>query len=484
MTRRIRSIKLRLAFTIASLCLGMLAVIGAERPNILFCLADDMSWLHTSIDGDPAIQTPNFDKLAKAGVRFQHAYCSAPSCTPSRAATLTGQAFCRLEEGASLLSTLPGKFSVYPDILEKAGYAVGYAGKGWDPGDWRPAGRTRNPAGPEYASFRAFVEKLETGKPFCFWLGSHDPHRPYKPNSGIKAGIDPSKIIVPPIVPDSPEVRADIADYLYAIQRFDRDVGKAVSELQSRGLLTNTLIAISSDNGMPYPRGKCNLYDWGTRMPLAFSWAGHIPTNRLVTDIVSLTDLAPTFLEAAGLQIPREMTGRSLLPLLLSGKAGRIDKNRDEVFFGRERHDTFRREGELKLGYPMRAIRTDDYLYIRNFKPDRIPSGDSPVKNQDNDRGPAKAFVVRQKDDQSVRPFYQRAYGLRPAEELYDLAKDPKQWNNVAPDKAYETTLAKMRLRLDTVMTTLEDPRRPNGPNPDVFDTYPTYSRPRTNNPE
>ena len=476
-----RTVFRMLVRTLASIFVATFAAAGAQKPNILFCLADDMSWLHTSIDGDPAIKTPNFDKLAKAGVRFQHAYCSSPSCTPSRAALLTGQAFCRLEEGASLLSTLPRKFNVYPDAFEKAGYAIGYSGKGWDPGDWRPSGRTRNPAGPEYASFRAFLEKLEAGKPFCFWLGSHDPHRPYKAGSGVKGGIDSSKIMVPPIVPDSPEIRKDLTDYLFAIQRFDHDVGEAISDLESKGFLTNTLIAISSDNGMPYPRGKCNLYDWGSRMPLVFSWAAHIPSNRILTDMVSLTDLAPTFLDVAGLPIPKEMTGKSLLPLLLSNKAGRIDKNRDQVFFGRERHDTFRREGDLKLGYPMRAIRTDDYLYIRNFKPDRVPSGDNPVKNQDNDRGPAKSFVVGHKDDPAGKPYYDRAYGLRPTEELYDLAKDPNQWVNVAGDKAYETALAKMRLKLDDWMTALQDPRRSHSPNPDVFDTYPTYSRPRTN---
>lgn len=461
----------------ATLFLVTFNIAGAQRPNLLLCIADDMSWAHTGIDGDPAIKTPNIDKLARAGVRFQHAYCSAPSCTPSRAALLTGRAFCQLEEGSSLLSTLPKKFSVYPDLLEKAGYAVGFTGKGWDPGNWRPGGRTRNPVGPRYASFHDFLEKVEAGKPFCFWLGSHDPHRPYKPGSGINAGIDPAKIAVPPIVPDTPEIRKDLADYLFAIQRFDRDIGEAVAELERRGLHNRTLIVVTSDNGMPYPRGKCNLYDWGTRMPLLFSWPGHIPPNRVIADMVSLTDLAPTFLEAAGISVSNEMTGKSLLPTLLSDKAGRIDKDRDQVFYGRERHDTFRKEGEMILGYPMRAVRTERFLYIRNFKPDRVPSGDNPEKNQDNDRGPAKTFVVEHKGDPAVRPFYERAYGLRPAEELYDLTKDPNQWKNVAADKTYDAPLAEMRSKLDRIMTTLNDPRRPHGPNPDVFDTYPVYSR-------
>jgi len=212
-------------------------------------------------------------------------------------------------------------------------------------------------------------------------------------------------------------------------------------------------------------------------MPLLFSWPGHIPPNRVITDMVSLTDLAPTFLEAAGISVSKEMTGKSLLPTLLSDKAGRVDKDRDQVFFGRERHDTFRKEGEMFLGYPMRAVRTEQFLYIRNFKPDRVPSGDNPEKNQDNDRGPAKSFVVEHKGEPTIRPYYERAYGRRPTEELYDLTSDPNQWKNVAADKTYETALAEMRGKLDRIMATLNDPRRPQGPNPDIFDTYPVYSR-------
>ena len=282
---------------------------ASARPNILLILADDMSWAHTSIEGDPAVKTPNFDRLAKSGVRFTYAFCSSPSCTPSRGAILTGQAFCRLEEGGSLLSTLQTKFPVYPDILEKVGYQVSFCGKGWDPGDWRAAGRTRNPAGNQSGSLSAFLEKLPPGKPFCFWAGSHDPHRPYTVDSGVKGGIQLSNIAVPPIVPDARDMRRDLADYFFEIQRFDSNLGILLAELERKNLATNTLIVVTSDNGMPYPRGKCNLYDWGTRMPLAIGWLGRIPPDRVIDDFVSLTDLAPTFLEAAGLPIPKAMTG-------------------------------------------------------------------------------------------------------------------------------------------------------------------------------
>lgn len=450
---------------------------ASQRPNILICIADDMS--AQEIAGGPPGLTSVFDRVAKSGVRFQHAYCSTPSCTPSRAALLTGQAFCRLEEGASLLSTLPAKFAVYPDLLEKAGYAVGCTGKGWSPGDFRPGGRTRNPAGPGFPSFEAFLDKQPDGKPFAFWLGSIDPHRPYKAGSGVAAGIDPKALAVPAVVPDTPEIRADLADYHFEVQRYDGDVGKALQELERRGLLQNTLVVITSDNGMPYPRAKCNLYDWGTRMPLAISWPGKIPAGRVIDDFVSLPDLAPTFLEAAGVAVPKEMTGRSLLPMLTSNKGGKVEPDRDHAFFGRERHDVFREEDGRPVGYPSRGVRTEKFLYIRNFKPDRIPGGDSPTQNQDNDQGPAKTYVVTHQNDPAVKPYYDRAYAKRPAEELYDLAKDPQQHTNVAADPAYAAWVKEMRGLLDREMTALDDPRRPGGENPDVFDSYPVHREAR-----
>ncbi len=443
------------------------------RPNILFCIADDASWAHFGANGEKAIQTPTFDRVAREGVRFPNAFCSSPSCTPSGAAVLTGQAFSRLEEGGNLWGTFTARFADYPHLLE-----VGMTRKGWGPGSIEAGGRTRNPAGPTFKNFDAFLADVPANKPFCFWFGSLDPHRPYEENARRPGDIDLAKIVVPPHLPDTPEVRADIADYLWEIRRFDREVGDLLALLQKNGQLDNTIVVITSDNGMPFPRAKTNLYDWGARLPLTVRWPAKIKTpGRVVTDFVSFTDFAPTFLEAAGVKSPKEMTGRSLLSLLTSEKSGRIDKSRDRAYTGRERHDNFRRENGQPVGYPMRAVRTEQYLYIRNFRPERLPAGDDPGQNQDNDRGPTKSLVVGLKNDATRGRFYQLAYGRRPSEELYDLRADPGQIVNVA-DRA-EHAAAKKRLAADlhAWMKQMGDPRATG--RGDVFDTYPYYGGPK-----
>ncbi|HEO70478.1 MAG TPA: hypothetical protein ENN80_04390, partial [Candidatus Hydrogenedentes bacterium] len=301
---------------------------AAERPNILFAIADDQSWCHTSIAGDPVVKTPTFDRIAREGVLFEHAFCSSPSCTPSRGAILTGQDFWRLEEGASLWSHLPAKFPVYPELLAESGYRVGHTRKGWGPGQLKPGGRDVNPAGPRYKDFEAFLDKTPADKPFCFWFGSTDPHRTYEVGSGAASGMDPDAVNVPPFLPDAPEVRSDILDYLFEIQRFDREVGELLALLNRRGLLETTLVVMTSDNGMPFPRAKANIYDYGVHMPLAVRWPGVIKAGRVIHDFVSFADFAPTFLEAAGLQPTHDMTGKSLMALLASEKEGWFDPQR------------------------------------------------------------------------------------------------------------------------------------------------------------
>ncbi|GIW78511.1 MAG: hypothetical protein KatS3mg105_0318 [Gemmatales bacterium] len=247
---------------------------GAEpaRPNILFAIADDWGWPHAGAYGDPVVKTPTFDRLAKEGILFRHAYVSSPSCTPSRSAILTGQWHWRLEAGANLWCVFPDKFSTYPEILEKAGYFTGVTGKGWGPG------RTETPdrplAGRRYRSFQAFLKERPKGKPFCFWLGSSDPHRPYQEGSGEKSGMDLSRIKLFACFPDHPVVRSDVADYYYEVQRFDRLVGSALQSLAAIGELDNTLVFMTGDHGMPFPRCKANNYDSGTRVPLAARVAG------------------------------------------------------------------------------------------------------------------------------------------------------------------------------------------------------------------
>ena len=178
----------------------------------------------------------------------------------------------RLEDGANLHSRLHAKFKTYPDLLEKEGYVVGYTRKGWGPGTLEGTGRTRNPAGERFKNFAAFLKTVPKGKPFCFWFGSLDPHRPYKRTTEKETGIKLEDVTVPPFLPDVPEVRKDIRDYYFEVQRFDREVGELVAQIEEAGLAENTIVVMTGDHNMPFPRAKTNLYDCGTHVPLAVRW--------------------------------------------------------------------------------------------------------------------------------------------------------------------------------------------------------------------
>ncbi|MHC4647664.1 MAG: sulfatase-like hydrolase/transferase [Planctomycetota bacterium] len=449
-----------------------------NQPNILFAIADDWSWPHASIAGDKVVKTPTFDRVANEGVLFTNAFVSAPSCTPSRGAILTGQWHWRLEEGANLFGTLPAKFAVYPDLLEQAGYHVGYMRKGWSPGSVKPGGRKRNAAGPRYRKFEAFLEARPGDKPFCFWFGSSDPHREYDWQSGVKSGMRLEDVEVPACFPDSEAVRTDICDYYYEVQRFDREVGRILKLIEENGELENTLVVITSDNGMPFPRCKCNLYDLGTHVPLAVRWSKMVKAGRVVEDFISLSDLAPTFLEVVGQAAPSEMTGRSFLNILLSDKAGRVDPGRDKVLTGRERH-VICRNGSV--GYPMRAMRTRNFLYIRNFKPERWPAGEPEWKEDywpqmpygDIDDSPTKRYMMERRDEPEVKKLFELAFGKRPAEELYDLGRDPWQLNNVAGSRRYAQVKTKLAADLTAELKAARDPRVVGGG--DTFEGYHFY---------
>ena len=467
-----------------------------KQPNILFAIADDWSWPHASIAGAKEITTTAFDRIATEGVLFTNAYCSAPSCTPSRGAVLTGQYHWRLEEGGNLWSTLQKKFVSYPGILEKNGYYTGYTGKGWAPGMIQKGGRKQNPAGkafndlrmetPGYISnidyagnFKAFLESRPANQPFCFWYGGYEPHRPYDFGIGLRSGKNPADVMVPSYLPDADTVRQDILDYYFEVEWFDRQLEKMITLLEKAGELENTIIVCTSDNGMPFPRAKSNLYDFGTRMPLAVSWANKIKGGREVTDFVSLIDMAPTFLEAAGIEIPDQMTGKSLLHILLSDKTGPIEASRDHVLVGKERHAWVRQGG---LGYHTRAIRTKDFLYIINFKPDRWPAGD-PLSDKINDPDrpygdidacPTKQFMMDRSTDPAVSYLFKLAFLKRPPEELYDLTGDPGQLNNVAGIAKYKKIKEKLRNQLVTELEETDDPRIFG--KGDIFDKYPYYN--------
>jgi arylsulfatase A-like enzyme len=449
-----------------------------NRPNILFAIADDWSWPHASIAGDRVVKTPTFDRVASQGVLFTNAFVSAPSCTPSRGAILTGQYHWRLEDGANLFGTLPSKFPVYTDMLEQAGYHVGYQKKGWSPGEYKPGGWKRNPAGKRYKNFASFLQERQQGKPFCYWFGSSDPHRGYQWQSGVKSGMKLEDVAVPACLPDSEAVRTDICDYYWEVQRFDRQVGEILKIIEDAGELDNTLVVISSDNGMPFPRCKSNVYDMGTHVPFAASWPGKVKGGRVIEDFVSLCDLAPSFLEAVGLKPTADMTGRSLLDVLLSCKSHRVDPKRNKVLTGKERHVPCR---PGHVSYPMRAIRTHDFLYIRNFEPDLWPAGDPEWQEGywpktpygDIDASPTKTYMMEHRDDPQVKRLFELGFGKRPAEELYDLQKDPGQLNNVAENPKYAKVKRKLASALLAELFATKDPRVLG--TGDAFNKYPFF---------
>jgi arylsulfatase A-like enzyme len=446
---------------------------------LFLAIADDWGWPNAGAYGDPVVETPSFDRIAREGILFSHAFVSSPSCTPSRGALLTGQFHWRLEECANLWSTLPAKFVTYPEVLEDAGYFLGHTRKAWGPGRLQAGGRKQDPTGPAFAGFAEFLAARPAGQPFCYWFGTSDPHRPYEWQWGAASGMSLERVQIPGCLPDTDIVRHDIADYLLEVQRFDREFGAALKLLEETGELENTLVVVTGDHGMPFPRGKSNLYDLGTHVPLAIRWGQGIDVTGRCDDFVSLTDLAPTLLECAGLRPPPEMTGRSLMPILTAEIAVRAKIGRQHVIFGKERHVPSQEIGNLS-GYPSRAIRTHEFLYIRNYRPELWPNGvpdaaHAHIGNSfaDCDNGPTKTLLMERQQEPEFLPFFTLAFAKRPAEELYDLARDPSQVQNVADDPAYAEAKQRLAAQLTDELRATGDPRETGGS--EQFDEYPYY---------
>ncbi len=459
-----------------------------KRPNILLAISDDQSWLHTGALGCRAVHTPAFDRIAAEGVFCSNIFCAAPQCSPNRASLLTGRHLWQNEEAGTHASSFPRHLMVYPDLLEKAGYAVGFTGKPWGPGDWQVSGWLRNPAGNEFnqvktaavpssgiarddyaANFKLFLARKERNRPFCFWYGCKEPHRDYEKGSGLKAGKKLEQVQVPPFLPDTDAVRSDLLDYLLEIEWFDRHLAAMMNLLAERGELDDTLIIVTSDNGMPFPRAKANLYEYGVHLPLAVRYPAAVPSGRRIDDLISFVDLAPTLLQAAGLAAPGMMTGRSFWPLLTADQSGILDSSRDHVLFGRERHTHARPDN---LGYPSRAIRTHQYLYIWNMKPARWPAGDPPGF-YDVDASPSKEDILEHRGQGPSAGFFALAFGMRSEEELYDVAVDPACLNNLAQMESHASIRQALRAKLESRLRMQGDPRMKGS---EIFDSYPRYS--------
>lgn len=475
-----------------------------KQPNILFAIADDQSFPYASAYGVKGVQTPAFDKIAEKGVLFTNAFVAAPQCSPSRAAILTGKNIWQLEEAGTHGSYFPKKFTVFTDLLEQAGYATGFTGKPWGPGNWKDAGWSRNPVGPEFndkvfrsvpakgisktdyfENFKEFYSEKTNNAPFFFWYGGHEPHRVYEDGSGVMAGKELSSAAVPAFLPETDLVKSDMLDFTFEVEWFDAQLGKMLNFLDEKGELENTIIVVTADNGMPFPSAKANLQEYGTHVPLAICWPKKITGNRVVTDMVGMIDLAPTFMEITAIKNVPEMTGRSLCKILFSKEQGRIDSERKYVFTGRERHTHARPDN---LGYPARALRTVDYLYVWNIKPMRWPAGDPAPEEATNptaqsgfkdllpgyhdvDNSPSKQFLIDEKDDWPK--YFDLAYGKRPAEQLYDIKNDPGCVNNLAD--IHEL----LRVKEDLNKVLMDELKKQGDPrvlgNGDIFESYPRF---------
>jgi N-sulfoglucosamine sulfohydrolase len=486
-----------------------------KHPNIVFCFADDWgryASAYRELDKQPSpnhvVKTPNVDSIAKRGVLFNNAYVCAPSCTPCRSALLSGRYFFNCGQGAILNGAVwDSKIPSFPLLLRDQGYSIGKTGKVWSPGTPADApiggqqysyqqsgmsfmnfsehvtaamkkGSSLDEAKQKLAAevrgnFQSFLKAREAGKPFLYWFGPTTVHRTWVKGSGKALWqIEPDQLQgkLPPFLPDVPEVREDFADYLGEIQAWDFYVGTILDELKQSGELNNTIVVISGDHGAPgFPAGKCNLYDFGTNVMLTVA-GPNIPGGRVIDDFVNLMDLTPTFLDIGQAKHPEQINGRSLWPVLMSTKSGQVDPARDYVITGRERHVASARAGNLP--YPQRALRTKDYLYIRNFKPDRYPLGDpgqtmttEEITNNtragyaDMDASPTKAWLVEHRDDQQWKWHVDYAFGKRPGDELYDLKSDPHQIKNVAADPQYAEILKAQQTRLTKLLTEAGDPR-------------------------
>ena len=299
-----------------------------QRPNILFCIADDISYPHMQAYGTPWLHTPGFDQVSQKGLLFQRMYTCNAKSSPSRACIITGRNSWQLEEACNHWPDFPAKFKSYPEVLAENGYKVGATGKGWGPGFANDSlGNARNIVGKMWnqikltpptkgisnidyaANFQEFLRNKSEDQPFCFWYGALEPHRGYEFGSSLKAGKNINQIdSVPSFWPDNEAVRTDMLDYALEIEHFDKHLVAILQILEAAGELENTIVIVTADHGMPFPRAKGQEYEYSNHVPFAMMWKkGITKAGREIKDLLSFIDLAPTILAVAG--IPEDKSG-------------------------------------------------------------------------------------------------------------------------------------------------------------------------------
>ncbi len=467
-----------------------------KRPNIILAIADDWSFGHAGAYGCEWVETPAFDRLASNGLLFSRAYTPNAKCAPSRAIILTGRYSWQLEEAGNHMSIFPAKYGGYVETLAANGYHAGFTGKGWGPGiakdeQGRPraiTGKaysnikapppTRAISNVDYASnFEAFLKDASEGQPWVFWYGTTEPHRGYEYGSGARSGKKLEDVDhVPAYWPDNETIRNDILDYALEVEHYDNHLGRILKTLEERGELENTLIVATSDHGMPFPRAKGQAYDESNHIPLAIHWPKGIRGQGLkIEDYVSFADLAPTFLEVAGLPhgapIMQPITGRSLTTIFKSDQSGQVESFRDHVVIGKERHDIGRPNA---WGYPIRGIVKNDKLYLKNFEIDRWPAGNPETGYLNCDASPTKTWLLNQRRTDGSSALWDLNFGKRSGEEFYDLMEDPDCVNNLVGCETHDSVVEQMRSQLFSTLRTHGDPRMYGAGS--VFDNYPYSS--------
>ena len=426
-----------------------------KRPNIVLMIADDMNWNDCGAYGHANIRTPNIDRLASRGMRFDHAYLTVSSCSPSRSSIITGK-YPHNTGAEQLHWPLPPDSVTFVEKLTAAGYYTAAAGK-WHLGESAkshfsvvyeastagfqlPSGAAAN-ASP---STKRMVARQPSGcenwipalrerpkdKPFFMWLAALDPHREYE--SGV---LDPphrlTDVIVPPHLPDTPDVREDLRLYYDEIGRLDQYVGRVVSELEKQNIADNTMIIFISDNGRPFPRDKTTLYDGGIRTPLIVSWPGQVEHATVSKSMVSSVDLAPTILEAARIEPADSFEGTSFGPVLHDPQVS----VRDYIFAEDHWHD-YEDQG--------RAVANQRFKLIRNDYTDlaSTPSADA-------GRSLTWQAMLKLHRSNRLSRLQQSCFQVpRPRFELYDLETDPMESTNLAKDIRYSKTLLSMQTAL------------------------------------
>ncbi len=463
-----------------------------KPPNILFAIADDWG-LHAGAYGTRWVTTPAFDRVAREGLLFKNAYTPMAKCAPSRAIILTGRHLWQNEEAGNHLAYFPARLKTWPEVLMEHGWHVGVTGKGWGPGVANDAaGKPRRMTGRPFnkhkaspptkamsnndyaANFADFLAAAPKDAPWCFWYGATEPHRGYEFRSGVNRGgkrlADVDR--VPAYWPDHETVRHDMLDYAFEIEHVDRHLGRMLAELEQHGLLDNTLVIVTSDHGMPFPRVKGYAYHDSNHIPLAIRWPRGVSTpGRAIEDFVDFTDIAPTILDVAGISqkvsgMP-PITGKSWRPIFQSDKAGQVLPERDHVLVGKERTDVGRPHD---WGYPIRGIVTREFLYLKNYEPARWPAGNPETGYLDTDGSPTKSLILELGRQNRADRFWQLNFGMRPAEELYDLTSSTDCVQNVAGDPSQVERIKELRKRMETELKAQHDPRMVGQGH--VFDEY------------